>query len=84
MRGHPPCSHHQTGVGLTVTQQWFISVRVFFLDAFNARVGRKQCDVWSEVRHSVGQVKVKGLRLLSLCAEHNLIITNTLFQLKTK
>lgn len=35
-------------------------------------------------RHGVEQVNTNGLRLLTLCAEHNLTITNTLFQQKAK
>ena len=35
-------------------------------------------------RHGVGQVNENGMRLLTLCAEHNLIVTNTLFQQNNK
>lgn len=35
-------------------------------------------------QHGVGKPNDKGLRLLTLCAEHRLVITNTFFQLKNK
>ncbi|XP_061891552.1 dickkopf-related protein 3b isoform X2 [Entelurus aequoreus] len=59
--------------------------KIFLLGDFNARVG-KDNKVWSGVigRHGIGQANANGLRLLSLCAEHDLTITNTIFQLKNK
>lgn len=42
------------------------------------------CEIWNGVigQHGVGHVNANGLRLLSLCAEHEL--TNTMFQIKNK
>ncbi|KAI4807948.1 hypothetical protein KUCAC02_027720, partial [Chaenocephalus aceratus] len=59
--------------------------KIFLLGDFNARVG-KNSSIWSGVlgRHGVGQVNANGLRLLTLCSEHNLTITNTIFQQKAK
>ena len=52
---------------------------------FNARVG-KESDIWNPVigQHGVGKMNSNGLRLLTLCAEHGLTITNTIFQMKNK
>lgn len=36
------------------------------------------------VGHGVSQVNANGTRLLALCAEHDLTITNTLFQQNNK
>ncbi|KAJ4935851.1 hypothetical protein JOQ06_017378, partial [Pogonophryne albipinna] len=59
--------------------------KMFLLGDFNARVGQNS-SIWSGVlgRHGVGQVNANGLRLLNLCSEHNLTITNTIFQQKAK
>ena len=59
--------------------------KLVLLGDFNARVG-KDYEIWDGVigRHGVGRTNDNGLRLLTLCAEHNLIITNTLFQQKEK
>ena len=50
---------------------------------FNARLGRDH-DIWHGVigHHGVGNMNSSGLRLLSLCSELGLAITNTFFQLR--
>ncbi len=55
------------------------------MEDFNARVGTEHL-VWSKVigQHGVGKINHNGLRLLSLCAEHQLVITNTIFQMKNR
>lgn len=57
--------------------------RIILMGDFNARVGSEHM-VWSKVigQHGVGKMNRNGLRLLSLCAEHQLVITNTIFQMK--
>ena len=59
--------------------------KLILLGDFNARVGREY-HIWGGVigHHGVGNMNSNGLRLLSLCSEHNLVITNTHFQLKNK
>ena len=59
--------------------------KIFLLGDFNARVGQNS-RIWSGVigMHGVGQVNSNGMRLLTLCSEHNLTITNTIFQQKAK
>lgn len=59
--------------------------KILLLGDFNARVGNNSV-VWKGVigHHGVGHSNANGLRLLSLCAEHNLIITNTIFQMQNK
>ena len=59
--------------------------RIILLGNFNSRVGSSQ-NLWPSVldRHGVGSCNENGLRLLSFCAEHGLVITNTLFQLRDK
>ena len=41
---------------------------------------------WSKVigQHEVGKMNQNGLSLLSLCAEHQLVITGTIFQMKIR
>ena len=50
---------------------------------FNARVG-KDAIIWPELleRHGVGKMNANGLRLLTLCTELDLSITNTFFSSK--
>ena len=62
------------------------SENIFLLGDVNARLGRLSADVWTGVigRHGVGNVNENGILLLSKCAEHRLLITNTTFRLKDK
>ena len=57
--------------------------KIILLGDFNARVGIND-DIWHGVigHHGVGNVNSSGLRLLSLCSELGLAITNTFFQLR--
>lgn len=59
--------------------------KLILMGDFNARVGTEYL-VWDKVigRHGVGKMNDNGLRLLSLCAEHQLVITNTIFQMKNR
>ncbi|KAL6464878.1 hypothetical protein MHYP_G00271950 [Metynnis hypsauchen] len=61
------------------------SDKIFLLGDFNARVGQNS-EIWNGVlgKHGVGQANSNGMRLLALCSEHNLTITNTIFQQKAK
>ena len=62
-----------------------ISDKVLLLGDFNARVGQDQ-EIWNMTlgAHGVGKMNENGLRLLSICTEHSLAITNTFFQLPNK
>lgn len=42
--------------------------------------------IWSGVlgRHGIGMANANGMRLLTLCSEHNFTITNTVFEQKSK
>ena len=57
--------------------------KIILLGDFNARVGRNH-DVCHGVigHHGVGNMNSSGLRLLSICSELGLAITNTFFQLR--
>ena len=57
--------------------------KVIMLGDFNALVGRK-CMAWSNVlgQHGLGNLNPNGHRLLTICAQNEILITNTLFQLK--
>ena len=59
------------------------SDKIILLGDFNAWVDRNH-DIWHSVigHHGVGNVNSSGLRLLSLCSELGLAITNTFFQLR--
>lgn len=61
------------------------SDKILLLGNFNARVGKNHL-IWIGVirKHGIGKVNADGIRLLSLCAEHDLMITNTIFQQKNK
>jgi hypothetical protein len=55
--------------------------KLMIIGDFNARVG-SDYTTWGGVigKHGVGNVNSNGLRLLTLCSEFDLVITNTLFQ----
>ena len=59
--------------------------KIVLLGDFNARVGRDAA-VWEGVigRNGVGKMNSNGLRLLTLCTEFNLTITNTIFRMKDR
>jgi exonuclease III len=59
--------------------------RLFVLGDFNARVGQDYT-TWSRIigRHSVGNENSNGTLLLQSCSQHELVITNTLFQQANK
>ena len=61
------------------------SDKLVLMGDFNARVGT-DATLWRKVigRHGTGKINSNGLRLLTLCSEHQLIVTNTTFQLKKK
>ena len=59
--------------------------KLIVLGDFNARIG-SDSKIWGNVmgKHGVGNINSNGHRLLSLCSEFGLFVTNTLFQLKHK
>ena len=59
--------------------------KVVLMGDFNARVGSNK-ELWGGAigHHGTSKMNDNGLRLLSMCAEHQLVITNTIFQLKDK
>ncbi|KAL2090150.1 hypothetical protein ACEWY4_014838 [Coilia grayii] len=59
--------------------------KILLLGDFNARVG-KDHQLWSGTlgKEGVGNVNSNGTLLLSKCAEHELIITNTLFRQRNR
>lgn len=56
------------------------SDKIMLLGDFNARVGSAQ-QAWAGVlgNHGIGKVNANGYRLLSLCSQNQLVITNTIF-----
>lgn len=60
-----------------------ISDKLIILGDFNARVGSSH-RAWAGVvgRHGIGKINANGQRLLSLCSQHKLVITNTIFKTK--
>ena len=59
--------------------------KTILLGDFNARVGRDN-SLWSETigKEGIGKINSNGELLLTNCAEHQLIITNTLFRQKNR
>ena len=57
--------------------------KLVLMGDFNARVGT-DAEVWNGILgpHGTGNMNSNGLRLLSLCSEFDLTITNTRFQIK--
>ena len=57
--------------------------KLIVLGDFNARVGSDH-RAWAGVvgRHGVGKINANGHRLLSLCSQNQLIVTNTILQTK--
>ena len=66
-------------------QQVDSKVKLLLLGDFNARVER-DFELWKGVlgRHGVGNCNDNGRLLLEFCSEHQLVITNILFQQKNR
>lgn len=50
------------------------------LGDFNAIIG-KDIEAWSDIigKHGIGKMNLNGEMLLSFCAQHNLVIADTMF-----
>ena len=61
------------------------SDKLIVLGDYNARVGRDH-ETWERVfgHHGIGNEHASGSLLLNACAEHQLTITNTLYQQANK
>lgn len=58
-----------------------INDKILLIGDFNAHVGSSS-SVWNGTlgKHGIAKMNSNGLRLLTLCSEHQLCITNTVFQ----
>jgi len=61
------------------------SDKIIILGDFNARVG-SDCNRWERVvgPHGLGKMNGNGLILITMCAENDLTITNTLIRMASK
>ena len=59
--------------------------KLILLGDFNARVGQEHI-VWGDVigKNGMGKANSNGIMLMTKCAEHNLVITNTIFRQQNK
>ena len=69
----------------TIIQNTQVNDKLILLGDLNSRVGTDS-EVWPGIlgKHGIGKMNKNGLRLLSLCAENMLTITNTTFQMEDK
>ncbi|ESO08855.1 hypothetical protein HELRODRAFT_168769 [Helobdella robusta] len=81
-QGHPAGEVRTGGVGFAIRSTLLKSVHeLFVLGDFNACVGKDHI-LWPKVlgRNGVGRENSNGTMLLEFCTEHNLVVTNTVFQ----